>query len=49
MTKQEQSAGGADKPSTKAILGLAGLTINAPALSAPGAFLWLTYQKQSFV
>jgi amino acid transporter len=31
----------------KATLGLTGLTINAMALIAPGAFLWLTYSEQS--
>jgi amino acid transporter len=36
------------KPTTmKPTLGLTGLTINAMALIAPGAFLWLTYQEQS--
>ncbi|HLY11950.1 MAG TPA: APC family permease [Planctomycetota bacterium] len=35
---------GAGKKST---LGLTGLTINAMALIAPGAFLWLTYAMQS--
>src|ERR1700687_5776664 len=34
-------------PSMKATLGLTGLTINAMALIAPGAFLWLTFQIQS--
>ena len=38
---------GNDKPSTKATLGLTGLTSNAMALIAPGAFLWLTFQMQS--
>jgi len=33
--------------STKPTLGLTGLTINAMALIAPGAFLWLTFQMQS--
>ena len=33
--------------STKPTLGLTGLTINAMALIAPGAFLWLTFQIQS--
>ena len=28
-------------------LGLTGLTMNAMALIAPGAFLWLTFQEQS--
>ncbi len=32
---------------TKATLGLTGLTVNAMALIAPGAFLWLTFQMQS--
>lgn len=32
---------------TKATLGLTGLTVNAMALIAPGAFLWLTFQIQS--
>ncbi len=40
--------GGGSKPSTtKATLGLTGLTVNAMALIAPGAFLWLTFQMQS--
>lgn len=40
----------ADTPSTtapKPTLGLTGLTSNAMALIAPGAFLWLTYALQS--
>jgi amino acid transporter len=42
------SSGGGPKPATsKATLGLTGLTINAMALIAPGAFLWLTFQEQS--
>ena len=37
-----------DKPTEmKATLGLTGLTMNAMALIAPGAFLWLTFQIQS--
>ena len=36
-----------EQPSSKASLGLTGLTINAMALIAPGAFLWLTFQMQS--
>ena len=32
---------------TKPTLGLTGLTMNAMALIAPGAFLWLTYAQQS--
>jgi len=34
-------------PSSRGSLGLTGLTINAMALIAPGAFLWLTFQMQS--
>jgi amino acid transporter len=36
-------------PSTgmKKTLGLTGLTVNAMALIAPGAFLWLTFQEQA--
>jgi len=34
------------KTEIKPTLGLTGLTINAMALIAPGAFLWLTYQEQ---
>ncbi len=36
----------APKPTTKATLGLTGLTSNAMALIAPGAFLWLTFGGQ---
>ena len=43
-----KSSGAGGSPSTsKATLGLTGLTINAMALIAPGAFLWLTFQMQS--
>jgi len=41
------AAGGAKTPATKATLGLTGLTSNAMALIAPGAFLWLTFQIQA--
>jgi len=34
-------------PITRGTLGLTGLTMNAMALIAPGAFLWLTFQMQS--
>jgi amino acid transporter len=34
-------------PSSRPTLGLTGLTSNAMALIAPGAFLWLTFQMQS--
>ena len=47
MTNEPTSPGGGNKPTTKATLGLTGLTINAMALIAPGAFLWLTFQEQS--
>ncbi|HVA24470.1 MAG TPA: APC family permease, partial [Chloroflexota bacterium] len=30
----------------KKTLGLTGVTVNAMALIAPGAFLWITYQVQ---
>src|ERR1700734_2849357 len=33
-------------PAPKATFGLTGLTMNAMALIAPGAFLWLTYAQQ---
>src|ERR1700757_3469179 len=47
MSTPAQPPGGAKKPQTTGTLGLTGLTINAMALIAPGAFLWLTYQEQS--
>ncbi len=34
-------------PTMQATLGLTGLTMNAMALIAPGAFLWLTFFLQS--
>lgn len=34
-------------PAVKATLGLTGVTVNAMALIAPGAFLWITYQLQA--
>lgn len=37
----------ASPSSPRATLGLTGLTINAMALIAPGAFLWLTFQIQA--
>jgi len=37
----------ADTTEMKPTLGLTGLTMNAMALIAPGAFLWLTFQGQS--
>jgi len=35
------------QPAMKATLGLTGVTVNAMALIAPGAFLWITYQLQA--
>jgi amino acid transporter len=46
-TPTPPAGSGKDKPSAKATLGLTGLTSNAMALIAPGAFLWLTFQMQS--
>src|SRR3984957_14294276 len=43
----EGAANAEAAPSSRATLGLTGLTINAMALIAPGAFLWLTYQIQA--
>jgi basic amino acid/polyamine antiporter, APA family len=34
-------------PTMKKTLGLTGITVNAMALIAPGAFLWMTYQLQA--
>ena len=36
-----------EQPQVKATLGLTGVTMNAMALIAPGAFLWITYQLQA--
>ena len=36
-----------EAPRMQATLGLTGLTMNAMALIAPGAFLWLTYVVQA--
>src|SRR5580692_7538973 len=43
MSTEEKKSG----PQMKSTLGLTGLTMNAMALIAPGAFLWLTFQMQS--
>src|SRR6058998_1044172 len=45
----EPEAKMADQSSTgmKRTLGLTGVTVNAMALIAPGAFLWITYQLQA--
>src|SRR5579864_857488 len=47
MNEPTSSGGGGNQPTSRATLGLTGLTINAMALIAPGAFLWLTYQEQA--
>jgi amino acid transporter len=44
MATNQQNATG---PELKKTLSLSGLTINAMALIAPGAFLWLTFQLQA--
>ncbi len=36
-----------EQPTVKPTLGLTGVTMNAMALIAPGAFLWITYQLQA--
>src|SRR5512138_3781135 len=41
MAQQESGTG------VKATLGLTGVTMNAMALIAPGAFLWITFQLQA--
>jgi APA family basic amino acid/polyamine antiporter len=46
MTEGSVPAAASPSPS-RPTLGLTGLTINAMALIAPGAFLWLTFQMQS--
>jgi basic amino acid/polyamine antiporter, APA family len=43
----EPSSTPAPGTTSRATLGLTGLTINAMALIAPGAFLWLTFQIQA--
>jgi basic amino acid/polyamine antiporter, APA family len=47
MTEGAAATANSGQPSSRATLGLTGLTINAMALIAPGAFLWLTYQIQA--
>ncbi|MGD0092014.1 MAG: APC family permease [Planctomycetota bacterium] len=42
----EATEGSSAKPTPRPTLGLTGLTVNAMALIAPGAFLWLTYAMQ---
>lgn len=46
MSQSTQPAAPAE-PVSRGTLGLTGLTINAMALIAPGAFLWLTFQIQA--
>ena len=45
--QKENDMSSNEKPTTRATLGLTGLTMNAMALIAPGAFLWLTFFIQS--
>src|SRR5450755_4483693 len=47
MAEQVAASGSGAQGTSRATLGLTGLTINAMALIAPGAFLWLTFQIQS--
>jgi len=44
---QSQKVESVLQPTIKPTLGLLGATINAMALIAPGAFLWITYQLQA--
>ena len=44
---QSQKVESALQPTVKPTLGLLGATMNAMALIAPGAFLWITYQLQA--
>ncbi len=46
-TGGKSASGNPPGTTTKATLGLTGLTVNAMALIAPGAFLWLTFQIQA--
>jgi basic amino acid/polyamine antiporter, APA family len=47
MSEQAPDTPASGPVSTRPTLGLTGLTVNAMALIAPGAFLWLTYQIQA--
>jgi len=47
MTEGTPTAPAGPVKTSRQTLGLTGLTINAMALIAPGAFLWLTFQMQS--
>src|SRR5512144_1091355 len=46
-TVNKETIMASEQPVTRGTLGLTGLTMNAMALIAPGAFLWLTFQMQS--
>src|SRR5580658_9508634 len=46
--KEKRMAGAPqEKPKMKPTLGLTGVTVNAMALIAPGAFLWITFVVQA--
>jgi amino acid transporter len=47
ISRQDSAASAGSSTGSRPTLGLTGLTINAMALIAPGAFLWLTFQIQS--
>ncbi|MFZ6027510.1 MAG: APC family permease [Chloroflexota bacterium] len=47
MTTQATNAIAPAKSPARKTLGLTGVTINAMALTAPGAFIWLLYQAQA--
>src|SRR5271155_153435 len=47
MSTEPSTPSGSGQGTMKATLGLTGLTSNAMALIAPGAFLWLTFAEQS--
>src|SRR5437879_5470741 len=48
LHKEEIMAGAPqEKPTMKPTLGLTGVTVNAMALIAPGAFLWITFVLQA--
>ncbi|MGA2554220.1 MAG: APC family permease, partial [Smithella sp.] len=44
---KEKTIEAKSSPLVKPTLGLMGATMNAMALIAPGAFLWITYQMQA--
>ena len=45
--KEERMAESTEQPKMKPTLGLTGVTVNAMALIAPGAFLWITFVVQA--